>query len=163
MRTKQPAWGPPVVVGGGARHGYHAAAALHTTKSVESRVSCTEKPLRRHMQPLQETLAGTRLVYLLSYRCTPPPSAEASGGGALRTDLTTPPQLFTPSSPSDPWSLALDKQNLRRIKPMQETLARSTWPASCRTGARCLQVPGTQQARARRHFRQRCCMEQRKR
>ena len=86
LRTKQPAWGPPVVVVvGGAPHGYHAAAALHTTKSVQSRVSCTEKPLRRHMQPLQETLAGTHLVYLLSYRCTPPPSVEASGERPTRS------------------------------------------------------------------------------
>ena len=71
--------------GGGAPYGYHAAAALHTTKSVQSRVSCTEMPLRRHMQPLQETLAGTRLVYLLSYRCTPPPSAWDSTSASTST------------------------------------------------------------------------------
>ena len=47
------------------------------------------------MQPLQGNTAGLRLVCALSYRCTPPPSVEASGG-ALHT-VTTPPPLFTPS------------------------------------------------------------------
>ena len=34
--------------------------------------------------------------------------------GAPHAD-TTPPQLFTPSNPPNPWSFALDKRNLRRI------------------------------------------------
>jgi hypothetical protein len=40
LGTKQPAWGLRGW-GGGAPHGHHAAATLHTIKSVQLRVSCT--------------------------------------------------------------------------------------------------------------------------